>query len=156
MPESRKPPSRGRTPPHLVEGDADKFAAFKLAHAALAASGTVTLELALAATPMVVAYRVDALAAHLRFLLKVPVGRAGEPGAGHNAFPEYLQEDCTRGQSRRGAVAAPARYAGAPRPDRPRSTRIPERMALDGATPSDAAADVVLHYAEHGRQAAMK
>ena len=46
--------------PHLVEGEEDKFRAFKLAHAALAASGTVTLELALAGTPMVVAYKVDA------------------------------------------------------------------------------------------------
>ena len=31
--------------PHIVEGEEDKFRAFKLAHAALAASGTVTLEL---------------------------------------------------------------------------------------------------------------
>ena len=30
--------------PHLVEGESDKFTAFKLAHAALAASGTVTLD----------------------------------------------------------------------------------------------------------------
>ena len=45
--------------PHLVEGEDDKFRAFKLARAALAASGTVTLELALAGTPMVVAYKVD-------------------------------------------------------------------------------------------------
>src|SRR5690606_18973712 len=44
--------------PHIVEGEEDKVAAFKLATAALAASGTVTLELALAGTPMVVAYRV--------------------------------------------------------------------------------------------------
>src|SRR5208337_1697752 len=45
--------------PHLVEGDEDKFTAFRLADAALAASGTVTLELAVAGTPMAVAYRVD-------------------------------------------------------------------------------------------------
>jgi lipid-A-disaccharide synthase len=43
--------------PHIVSREADKFAAFRLARAALAASGTVTLELALAGTPMVVAYR---------------------------------------------------------------------------------------------------
>src|SRR5262245_49553862 len=46
--------------PALLEGEEDKFAAFKLARAALAASGTVTLELAVAGTPMVVAYKVDA------------------------------------------------------------------------------------------------
>jgi lipid-A-disaccharide synthase len=48
-------------PLHLLETEADKFAAFDAADAALAASGTVTTELALARTPMVVAYRVGGL-----------------------------------------------------------------------------------------------
>lgn len=143
------------TPPHLVEGDADKFAAFKLAHAALAASGTVTLELALAATPMVVAYRVDALAAHMRFLLKVPSVVLANLVLGTNAFPEYLQEDCTGGNLAE-ALSLLLRDTPVRRAQTAALTRIPERMALDGETPSDAAADVVLHYAEHGRQAAMK
>ena len=51
--------SRWPQKPHLVEGEEDKFRAFKLARAALAASGTVTLELGVAGTPMAVAYRVD-------------------------------------------------------------------------------------------------
>ncbi len=42
---------------HIVESEDDKFAAFDAADAALAASGTVTTELALARTPMVVAYK---------------------------------------------------------------------------------------------------
>ena len=41
--------------PHLVENEEDKYRAMKLARAALAASGTVTLELAMAGTPAVVA-----------------------------------------------------------------------------------------------------
>jgi lipid-A-disaccharide synthase len=49
------------TPLHIVEDEADKYAAFKAANAALAASGTVTVELALARTPMVVAYKVGGL-----------------------------------------------------------------------------------------------
>src|ERR1700680_4346671 len=44
------------TPVHVVETDDEKFAAFDSADAALAASGTVTSELALARTPMVVGY----------------------------------------------------------------------------------------------------
>jgi lipid-A-disaccharide synthase len=44
------------TPLFLVENEADKFAAFDAADVALAASGTVTAELALSRTPMVVFY----------------------------------------------------------------------------------------------------
>ncbi|HRD78905.1 MAG TPA: lipid-A-disaccharide synthase, partial [Hyphomicrobiaceae bacterium] len=80
--------------PQLIEGEDDKFAAFKLADAALAASGTVTLEVALAGTPMIVAYRVDALAARLRFLVKTPHFALANLVLGRRAFPELMQEDC--------------------------------------------------------------
>ena len=59
--------------PYLVTGEEDKFRAFKLARAALAASGTVTLELALAGTPMVVAYKVGAPTAAI---VRPDVGRS--------------------------------------------------------------------------------
>jgi lipid-A-disaccharide synthase len=49
------------TPLHIVESEADKYAAFDAADVALAASGTVTAELALSRTPMVVFYQVGAL-----------------------------------------------------------------------------------------------
>src|SRR5207253_634343 len=39
--------------PRIVTSDADKYAAFRRARAALAASGTVTLELALAGIPSI-------------------------------------------------------------------------------------------------------
>src|SRR6202012_5096756 len=44
------------TPLFIIESEADKYAAFDAANVALAASGTVTAELALARTPMVVFY----------------------------------------------------------------------------------------------------
>ena len=49
------------TPLHILESEADKYAAFDAADVALAASGTVTAELALARTPMVVGYKVGGL-----------------------------------------------------------------------------------------------
>ena len=52
-------PWRGRY--ELAVGKNARVAAFEKAHAALAASGTVTLELALANVPTVVAYKLDAL-----------------------------------------------------------------------------------------------
>jgi len=49
------------TPLHIVDGETDKFAAFDAADVALAASGTVTAELALSRTPLVVFYMVGGL-----------------------------------------------------------------------------------------------
>ncbi len=61
-----------RQTPRIVLGDAPKFEAFRTARAALAASGTVTLELALAGVPMVGAYKVSLVEEQLKYLIKVP------------------------------------------------------------------------------------
>ena len=58
--------------PRLVLGEEAKYQAFRTAHAALAASGTVTLELALAGVPMVVAYKVSKVEEQLKYFIKVP------------------------------------------------------------------------------------
>ena len=82
--------------PHLVSGEEDKFRAFKMARAALAASGTVTLELALAGTPMVVAYKVGAMtAAAVRPLITAPSAVLANLILDEKAFPELIQEYCT-------------------------------------------------------------
>ncbi len=81
--------------PILVAGEAEKYAAFRNARAALAASGTVTLELALAQVPSVIAYKVDFLASFLRFLVKVPSIVLPNLISGRNGYPEYIQENCT-------------------------------------------------------------
>lgn len=60
-------------PVELVESEDEKRAAFDAATAALAASGTVSLELGLARVPMVIAYKIDPIAAWVvSGLLKVP------------------------------------------------------------------------------------
>ena len=83
------------TPVHVVEGDAEKFAAFDAADAALAASGTVTSELALAKTPMVVGYRLGPVTYALvrRFLL-VPYIVLINLVLDRLAVPEFLQNAC--------------------------------------------------------------
>jgi lipid-A-disaccharide synthase len=139
--------------PHLVEGEEDKFRAFRLAHAALAASGTVTLQLALAGTPMVVAYKVDGIAAHMRFLLNVPSVVLANLVLEENAFPELLQEDCTP-EKLADALEPLLRDSPERRAQLAALARIPHKMLLDGGTPSDAAADIVLDYAVHGRRQA--
>ena len=83
------------TPVHVVDGDEDKFAAFDAADAALAASGTVTSELALARTPMVVGYRLGRITYALarRFLL-VPYIVLINLILDRQAVPEFLQDKC--------------------------------------------------------------
>jgi lipid-A-disaccharide synthase len=137
--------------PVLLSGEEDKFRAFKLARAALAASGTVTLELALVGTPMVVAYKVGALtAAAARPLITAPSAVLANLVLDERAFPELIQEYCT--PVNLASALAPILDEG---PARQRQlaalARIPARLRLPSGTPSDAAADVVLHYAEVGR-----
>jgi lipid-A-disaccharide synthase len=80
------------TPLHVLESEDDKFAAFDAADMALAASGTVTAELALAKTPMVVGYRVgwltyalSSLIMNVKYITLVNVLLERE------AVPEFLQ-----------------------------------------------------------------
>jgi lipid-A-disaccharide synthase len=81
--------------PRIVQGEAEKFACFRRARAALAASGTVTLELALAEVPQIVAYRVSPLETLLRPFIKVSSIVLPNLILGENAVPEFLQEACT-------------------------------------------------------------
>ena len=60
----------------------------------LAASGTVTLELALAGVPMVGAYKVSLVEEQLKYLIKVPSILLPNLILGERAIPEKLQRDC--------------------------------------------------------------
>ncbi len=83
-------------PLHILENEADKFAAFDAADAALAASGTVTTELALARTPMVVAYRVGGLTYTLaQVLFRFKFFALVNLLLDREAVPELLQHKAT-------------------------------------------------------------
>ena len=76
-------------------GEAVKHTAFAAADLALVTSGTVTLEMAAAATPMVSAYRTSWLtAAILRRLVRVDTANLVNLVGGENVVPEFLQEHC--------------------------------------------------------------
>jgi lipid-A-disaccharide synthase len=84
------------TPLHIVENEADKYAAFDTANVALAASGTVTAEIALSRTPMVVAYRVGGLTYFLsKFLMTVKYMTLINILLEREVVPEYLQARAT-------------------------------------------------------------
>ncbi|OKO71767.1 lipid-A-disaccharide synthase [Bradyrhizobium sp. NAS96.2] len=82
--------------PRLAIGETEKRAAFRVARAALAKSGTVTLELALSGIPMVTAYRVGAAEAFiLRRAIRVSSVILANLVIGSDIIPEFLQENCT-------------------------------------------------------------
>jgi lipid-A-disaccharide synthase len=81
--------------PRVVVGEDDKRGAFRVARAALAKSGTVTLELALAGVPMVAAYRAGAAEAWIaRRVIRVSSVILANLVIGENVIPEFLQEHC--------------------------------------------------------------
>jgi len=139
----------------IIEGAEDKFRAFRLADAALAASGTVTLELGLAGTPMVVGYKVDAVAASLRFLLNVPSIVLANLVLQDNAFPEFVQQDCT--PEKLSAALAPL-LANTPERARQREAvaRVRAILRAPGDQPSARAAEVSLRILNGGRAEAAR
>ena len=74
----------------------EKYDAFAAADAALAASGTVSTELAIHGTPMVVGYRADALTAFwARRVVTTKYASIINVMADKFLIPEFIQEDCT-------------------------------------------------------------
>lgn len=98
--------------PEIVVGEAEKLAAFRRARAALAASGTVTLELALAQVPTVAAYRGAGWeAAIARRLIKLPSVILPNLILGRSVVPEFIQDDATPEALSRNLLAALANGA---------------------------------------------
>jgi lipid-A-disaccharide synthase len=133
--------------PRVITDRVEKQAAFRAARAALAASGTVTLELALAGIPTVAAYRMAAVEALiLRRLIRVHSVILANLVLGENVVPEFLQEDCTA--DRLAAALAPLLQDG---PERRRQleafARLDTIMQIGEGTPSVKAAEVVIELA---------
>ena len=81
--------------PVLVGAEA-RYDLFAAADAALAASGTISTELAISATPMVVGYRMHwATAAWVRRVATIRYASMVNIAADREIIPEFLQERCT-------------------------------------------------------------
>ncbi|HTZ03833.1 MAG TPA: lipid-A-disaccharide synthase [Xanthobacteraceae bacterium] len=144
-------------PPRIVTAPAEKWAAFRNARAALAASGTVTLELALAGVPMVAAYRLHALEAVIARLIRLqarlPSVILANLAVGENVVPELLQEACT--PEKLAAALAPLVADTAERRRQIEAFgRLDAIMGIGAAAPSAKAAAIVLETARRGRNRA--
>jgi lipid-A-disaccharide synthase len=136
--------------PRIVEGEAAKWSAFRSADAALAASGTVTLELGLSGVPMVVAYKVSRLeAVILRPLIKAQSIVLTNLVLGENAIPELIQEECTPE-----TLTAALLPLLSDTPERQRQEqalgRLDRLMRIGDETPSERAARIVAEVLHRG------
>ncbi len=137
-------------PVTVVEGKAEKYAAFAACDAALTASGMATLELALAAIPMIVCYRVNPLTAAIaRRILIVPHIAMPNIIAERRAAPEFVQRDCS--PQRLVPALEQLLRDSAQRHDQIESFReIAARLGRGGPPPSERAAEVILDVIETG------
>jgi lipid-A-disaccharide synthase len=136
--------------PRIVTGEAAKLAAFRSARAALAASGTVTLELALAGVPMVGAYKVSRFEEPLKYFIKVSSILLPNLILGTRAIPELLQRECTA-ENLATALAALVREGAARDAQLQALSRLDELMRLpDGDIPSARAARLILDTIARG------
>ena len=136
--------------PEIVTGVEAKKATFRRAHAAIAASGTVSLELALSGVPMVVAYKVDWFFRRLKDLNKVfkfaGVDTFTLPNIilAEKAVPEFLDDD-VRPDIMSQLLNDLLHDSDARRAQLSEFSRLDEVMRLpDGQSQSRAAAKVVL------------
>ena len=132
---------------YVVEGERDKLGAMRAATVALACSGTVTTELAVAGCPMVVGYRGHpATALVARAIIRTRYFTLFNIAADAEIAPEFLQERCN------GPDLATAVGALLDNPQRREAqvkaqTAALAKLGLSDADPFAAAADVVVDLA---------
>jgi lipid-A-disaccharide synthase len=136
-----------------VVGEREKRAAFRIAHAALAKSGTATLELAIAGVPMVAGYRAGAIEAWImRSMIHLSSVILANLVIGENVVPEFIQQDCTPEK-----LLPALREILGDSPLRRRQVeafaRIDSIMSTGNQPPSVRAADIVLAAMRKSRRA---
>jgi lipid-A-disaccharide synthase len=132
---------------YVVEGERDKLDAMRAATVALACSGTVTTELAVAGCPMIVAYRGHpATAIVARAIIRTRYFTLFNIAADAAIAPEFLQEHCN-GRELAAAVSAllddPVRREA----QAASQTVALAKLGLNRSDPFEAAATVVIDLA---------
>ena len=128
---------------HLVD-EAEKYDAMRAATVALATSGTISTELALAGAPMVIAYRIDGLSYRLmKPLVTARHVTLFNVAADERIAPELIQNDATP-ERLAAAVARLLNDPDAAVDQARRQTAALDLMGRGGPDPSELAADAVL------------
>lgn len=131
-------------PALVIEDEIDKYGAFAACNAALAASGTVSLELAKAGAPMVIAYKVNPITAWLvRRLIRVRFVSLVNIILDRQAVPELLQRDC-RPDKLAAALETLLGDEAARRAQTEATATALAKLGRNGPPPSERAAGVIL------------
>jgi lipid-A-disaccharide synthase len=137
--------------PLIVIGEAQKFDAFAASNVAIAASGTVALELAMARTPNVIIYKMNPVTSWLaRKLVKSKYVNLVNILLDEEAVPELLLEDC-RPEWIADEASKLLSDAEAVARQRRRLADALAKLSRDGLSPSRAAAQAVLRTIKKGR-----
>jgi lipid-A-disaccharide synthase len=135
---------------HVVEGEADRYSAMKAATVALACSGTVTTELALAGAPMVVGYRLGPVTyAILKRLIRTDYVTLFNIAAQDFVAPELIQADCNGPKIAR-EIARRLDDPDLRRAQVEAQDKALAQMGRGGPDPSEAAARAVLKVLGRG------
>ncbi len=131
-------------PTLIVEGDPEKYDAFAASNVALAASGTVALELAMAKTPAVITYRINPVSALVvKQLIKVRFVHLVNLILDREAIPEFLQDAC-RGDFLAAALEDLLMDEGRREKQILAYEEALKKLGLKGSPPASRAAKVVL------------
>jgi lipid-A-disaccharide synthase len=140
-------------PALVLETPEQKYDAFAASDVAIAASGTVTLELAMAKLPMIVAYKVHALTAWaVTKLVRVNFVSLINIMLEHAAIPEFLQDKCVPGA----LAAGVEEFLEDPSVVDLQAKDMTEGLAMigpEGAPPSEQAAKAVMDVMKKFRKA---
>lgn len=131
-------------PTTVLTKPAEKVEAFAVSDVALAVSGTVAVELAVARVPCIIAYRASPMTAFVvRRAVKVPYASLPNILLGREVQPEFLQESCTPDKLA-GALSDLLNDPGARAAQTAALDEAVQKLTPDGTSPSHRAARTIL------------
>lgn len=140
-------------PLQVVETQQDRYNAFRASSAAIAASGTVALELAITRIPHIIAYKVSPLTAFIvGRIMKIQFVNLSNIMLGREIIPELLQERCVCGNICQ-YVLELLKHGDLYERQMEGFDKVKEILSQGRQTPSENASDVVLELiARRNRQ----
>ena len=139
-------------PLQVVETQADRYDAFRASEAAIAASGTVALELAICHIPHVIAYRVSRLTAWIiAKIMKIQFVNLTNIMLGRLIVPELLQEQCVCGNITAN-ISELLQKGDLYEREMEGFAKVKQTLSSGTQTPSENAADFVLELISRKKQ----